>query len=121
MGLSYFGHDSLLESFFFKVCFSVAKLYPLDYQSFFPKFCSVSLFDLLNSIFLKCKKTNALLSHTFSSLDAMSLFSSRISFQQQLNYFYNTLLVSLAKIPLPIFDIRLDIIYHLEISLPNYL
>ena len=32
----------------------------------------------------------------FSSPDAMSLFSSRISFQQQSNYFYNTLLVSLA-------------------------
>ena len=35
--------------------------------------------------------------------------------------FYNTLLVSLAKIPLPIFDIQLDIVYHLEIPLPNYL
>ena len=47
--------------------------------------------------------------------------SDRSDLQQQLNYFYNTLLVSLAKIPLPIFDIQLDIVYHLEIPLPNYL
>ena len=47
--------------------------------------------------------------------------SDRSDLQQQLNNFYNTLLVSLAKIPLPIFDIQLDIVYHLEIPLPNYL